>query len=126
MNAPGLTTVLRATAITTLMLAAGTSGADSDQNAHANPRLGAEILFLGTAGGPPLRLDRSEPSTLLIVDGREYLIDCGIGTVRRMIAAGIESEQMKTMSRYNLARRPACRNSGRGSGGRTALDPQVT
>ena len=46
-----------------------------------------EILFLGTAGGPPLRLDRSEPSTLLIVDGRPYLIDCGIGTMRRMLQA---------------------------------------
>ena len=56
-----------------------------------------EILFLGTAGGPPLRLDRSEPSTLLIVDGREYLIDCGIGTMRRMLQAGIQSEQIKTI-----------------------------
>jgi hypothetical protein len=27
------------------------------------------------AGGPPLRLDRAEPSTLLIVDGRSYLIE---------------------------------------------------
>ena len=56
-----------------------------------------EILFLGTAGGPPLRLDRSEPSTLLIVDGRPYLIDCGIGTMRRMLEAGIQSEQVKTI-----------------------------
>src|SRR5690242_12147347 len=56
-----------------------------------------EIIFLGTAGGPPLRADRSEPSTLLIVDGREYLIDCGIGTMRRMIEAGIKSEQIKTI-----------------------------
>ena len=56
-----------------------------------------EILFLGTAGGPPLRLDRSEPSTLLIVDGRPYLIDCGIGTMRRMLEAGIKSEQIKTI-----------------------------
>jgi ribonuclease BN (tRNA processing enzyme) len=56
-----------------------------------------EILFLGTAGGPPLRLDRSEPSTLLIVDGRQYLIDCGIGTMRRMLQAGIRSEQIKTI-----------------------------
>jgi ribonuclease BN (tRNA processing enzyme) len=79
------------------LAAAGTSHANTDRNAHANPRLGAEILFLGTAGGPPLRLDRSEPSTLLIVDGHEYLIDCGIGTVRRMIAAGIESQKVKTI-----------------------------
>ena len=56
-----------------------------------------EILFLGTAGGPPLRLDRSEPSTLLIVDGRPYLIDCGIGTIQRVLRAGIQSEQIKTI-----------------------------
>lgn len=56
-----------------------------------------EILFLGTAGGPPLRADRSEPSTLLIVNGREYLIDCGIGTARRMIEAGIDSSKIKTI-----------------------------
>jgi ribonuclease BN (tRNA processing enzyme) len=56
-----------------------------------------EILFLGTAGGPPLRLDRSEPSTLLIVDGRPYLIDCGIGTMRRMLRAHIASESIHTI-----------------------------
>lgn len=56
-----------------------------------------EILFLGTAGGPPLRSDRSEPSTLLIVNGREYLIDCGIGTARRLIEAGIDSSRIKTI-----------------------------
>lgn len=56
-----------------------------------------EILFLGTAGGPPLRLDRSEPSTLLVVDGRSYLIDCGIGTMQRMLKAGLNSEDIKTI-----------------------------
>ncbi|HYK37015.1 MBL fold metallo-hydrolase [Alloacidobacterium sp.] len=56
-----------------------------------------ELIFLGTAGGPPLRLDRSEPATLLIVDGRPYLIDCGIGTMRRMLQAGIASETIQTI-----------------------------
>lgn len=56
-----------------------------------------ELLFLGTAAGPPLRLDRSEPATLLIVDGRRYLIDCGIGTMRRMLEAGIASESVQTI-----------------------------
>lgn len=56
-----------------------------------------ELIFLGTAGGPPLRLDRSEPATLLIVDGRPYLIDCGIGTMRRMLEAGIASETVQTI-----------------------------
>lgn len=56
-----------------------------------------ELLFLGTAGGPPLRVDRSEPATLLIVDGRPYLIDCGIGTMRRMLRSGIASESVHTI-----------------------------
>jgi ribonuclease BN (tRNA processing enzyme) len=56
-----------------------------------------EILFLGTASGPPIRVQRSEPSTLLIVDGRNYLIDCGIGTVRRLVEAGVDSSQIKTI-----------------------------
>jgi ribonuclease BN (tRNA processing enzyme) len=58
---------------------------------------GTQILFLGTAGGPPLRFDRSEPSTLLIVRGREYLIDCGIGTARRLVEAGLDSSKVTTI-----------------------------
>jgi ribonuclease BN (tRNA processing enzyme) len=61
---------------------------------HAND---TELLMLGTAGGPPLRKDRSEPATLLIVDGRPYLIDCGIGTIRRLVEAGIPSETIGTI-----------------------------
>jgi len=56
-----------------------------------------ELLMLGTAGGPPLRKDRSEPATLLIVDGRLYLIDCGIGTIRRLVEVGIPSETLGTI-----------------------------
>ena len=91
-------TAFRATATAWIMLAIGISCASAAQKAHAvNPVPDAVILFLGTAGGPPLHVDRSEPSTLLMVDGREYLIDCGIGTMRRMIEAGIRSEQVKTI-----------------------------
>ena len=61
---------------------------------HAND---TELLMLGTAGGPPLRKNRSEPATLLIVDGRPYLIDCGIGTIRRLVEAGIPSETIGTI-----------------------------
>ena len=58
---------------------------------------GTELLFLGTGGGPPLNADRSEPSTLLIVDGRPYLIDCGIGTMRRLLEARVASETIRTI-----------------------------
>lgn len=56
-----------------------------------------EIVFLGTSGGPLLHSNRSKPSALLIVDGREYLIDCGIGTMERMLAAGIDSTAVRTV-----------------------------
>lgn len=88
----------RAIAVTVPLWAAGISDAAAAQKvdtARAYP--GLEIVFLGTAGGPPLRLDRSEPSTLLMVDGRQYLLDCGIGTMRRMIEGGIKSEQVRTI-----------------------------
>jgi len=61
------------------------------------PPVGTQLLLLGTAAGPPLRADRSEPATLLIVDGRRYLIDCGIGTARRLVTAGIGSETIGTI-----------------------------
>lgn len=69
----------------------------SQTSSSAGTTTGTEILFLGTAGGPPLRLNRSEPSTLLIVDGQLYLIDCGIGTMRRLLEAHIASEDIKTI-----------------------------
>src|SRR5690242_21373313 len=80
--------------VAVLGLAESTIGQTSPSTAAPNR---TEVLFLGTAGGPPLRLDRSEPSTLLVVDGRPYLIDCGIGTMRRMLRAGVKSEQVRTI-----------------------------
>lgn len=52
---------------------------------------GTRLIMLGTSGGPTIR-QRAEPSTLLIVDGRRYLIDCGVGALRRMVQAGIAPE----------------------------------
>jgi ribonuclease BN (tRNA processing enzyme) len=61
------------------------------------PVKGVQILLIGTHGGPSLEKDRSEPSTLLIVDGRPYMIDCGIGTMRRLLEAGVRSETIGTI-----------------------------
>src|SRR5579872_2899293 len=89
--------VMRRTLILALLFSANICAAKDNRPSSPTSSSGTQILFLGTAGGPPLRLDRSEPSTLLIVDGREYLVDCGIGTERRMIEAGIKSEQVRTI-----------------------------
>ena len=61
------------------------------------PAAGVQILLLGTKGGPDLSRDHAEPATLLIVDGRPYLIDCGIGTMRRLLEAGIRSPTIRTI-----------------------------
>jgi ribonuclease BN (tRNA processing enzyme) len=45
--------------------------------------------MLGTAGGPPLRKDRSQPALLITVRGENYLFDCGTGTVRQLARAGV-------------------------------------
>src|SRR5579859_3885250 len=93
----GLRNIFRLTAsvVLALTIVPGVAVAQSGPADHA-PN-GTEILLLGTAGGPPLHKDRSEPSSLLIVDGRPYLIDCGIGTMRRMVRAGIRSETTGTI-----------------------------
>jgi ribonuclease BN (tRNA processing enzyme) len=58
---------------------------------------GLQILLLGTHGGPALVKERSEPATVLTVDGRSYLIDCGIGTMRRILDAGVQSQRIGTI-----------------------------
>src|SRR5581483_10362640 len=97
MTASAFLPVFRALAAAALALAGMRSSDAARSTPVADPNTGTQIVFLGTAGGPPLRLDRSEPSTLLIVDGREYLIDCGVGTMRRMLEAGVHSDQITTI-----------------------------
>jgi ribonuclease BN (tRNA processing enzyme) len=58
---------------------------------------GVVIVTLGTAGGPGLTKERSEPASLLVVDGTPYLIDCGIGTMRRLLDAGVPSQTIGTI-----------------------------
>jgi ribonuclease BN (tRNA processing enzyme) len=82
-------------AVLTLVMMPGRSFAQNTTPAEAQK--GVQILLLGTEGGPVLSKRRSEPATLLIVDGRPYLIDCGIGTMRRMLDAGVQSQMVETI-----------------------------
>lgn len=91
------TSKLLAIAILILSFVIGPSVLAGQHSTPSQPLAGTQILFLGTAGGPPLRADRSEPATLLVVNGRRYLIDCGIGTARRLVEAGIRSETIGTI-----------------------------
>jgi ribonuclease BN (tRNA processing enzyme) len=55
---------------------------------------GTRLILLGTAGGPIIRKFRSEPSNLLVVDGRPYMIDCGAGCLRQLAWAGYKSSDL--------------------------------
>ena len=50
---------------------------------------GTRLVMLGTRGGPGVDLSRSETASAVIVDGVPYLVDCGYGTMRALVAAGI-------------------------------------
>lgn len=51
--------------------------------------VGTTVTLLGTAGGPIHRRLRSQPASLLSVDGEHYLVDAGDGVARQLTLAGI-------------------------------------
>jgi ribonuclease BN (tRNA processing enzyme) len=69
----------------------------AQNQAAGEAQKGVQIVLLGTQGGPRLTNQRSEPASLLMVDGRAYLIDCGIGTMRRMLDAGVPSQTVEAI-----------------------------
>jgi ribonuclease BN (tRNA processing enzyme) len=61
------------------------------------PPTGTQLVLLGTQGGPNVNLRRTQASNAVVVDGRPYLIDCGYGTVRSLVASGIGYQQVGTV-----------------------------
>ena len=50
---------------------------------------GTRIILLGTKGGPTVSELRKNASTLLLINGMPYVVDCGYGVSRQLIAAGV-------------------------------------
>jgi|SRR5580765_2115183 len=54
------------------------------------------IVLLGTKGGPNVgKSGRSNPATLILIDDIPYLVDCGYGVTRQMIAAGVSLNRLR-------------------------------
>ncbi|GAA0497787.1 MULTISPECIES: MBL fold metallo-hydrolase [Pigmentiphaga] len=49
---------------------------------------------LGTAGGPIIHADRSQPANLLTAGQRVWLVDCGDGALERLAAAGYQPSRV--------------------------------
>lgn len=69
---------------------------------NAGPRQKrTRIILLGTKGGPRVgeitqrNPGRSNPSTLLLINDVPYVVDCGYGTSRQLLAAGIPLNQLR-------------------------------
>jgi len=73
------------------VMAADTSTRPASTAAKApETKISTRLVLLGTEGGPVVDAQRSGIASLLVVGGRPYLIDCGIGTVRRLKQVGYE------------------------------------
>lgn len=55
-----------------------------------------KVTLLGT-GGPRPDPRRAQPAALIEVDGERYLVDCGDGTTRRLLDAGIDPGSVQTL-----------------------------
>lgn len=57
-------------------------------NALAENASGAKLVVLGVAGGPPFQSKSVSTGFMLVVNGEQYLIDCGGGTPNNIMRAG--------------------------------------
>jgi ribonuclease BN (tRNA processing enzyme) len=68
-----------------------------DPPARIPVRPGTWLVLLGTRGGPGIDLTRAQSSSAVVVEGRPYLIDCGYGALRRLVAAHVGYLQLDTI-----------------------------
>jgi len=54
-------------------------------------------VLLGTRAGPGIDLTRGQTGSAVVVDGRPYLINCGYGTVRQLVASKVGYLQISTV-----------------------------
>jgi ribonuclease BN (tRNA processing enzyme) len=52
-------------------------------------RQGTRLVLLGTGGGPSPKAERSAPAQAVVVGNAVYVVDCGNGTPRQYVRAGL-------------------------------------
>ena len=65
--------------------------------APAGPLPGAWLVLLGTRGGPGIDLTRAQTASAVVVDGHPYLVDCGYGALRQLVASNVGYLQLSTI-----------------------------
>jgi ribonuclease BN (tRNA processing enzyme) len=55
------------------------------------------LVLLGTGGGPSPKPERSAPAQAIVVDDAVYLVDCGNGTPRQYVRAGLRFPKLRAL-----------------------------
>lgn len=78
-------------------MAAGYALTAPTARSQGSPGAPTRIILLGTKGGPTLagRTNRSNPSTLILIDNVPYVIDCGYGVSRQLMSAGVSLARLR-------------------------------
>jgi ribonuclease BN (tRNA processing enzyme) len=61
------------------------------------PPARTRLILLGTKGGPRVAAGRANPANVVLVNEQPYLVDCGYGVTRQLIAAGISPSQVRAI-----------------------------
>lgn len=75
----------------------GCASAPGASAAAAPAAQGAQLILLGTKGGPRVGGARSNPANVLLVDGEPYVVDCGQGVARQLVQAGIALPRVRNI-----------------------------
>jgi ribonuclease BN (tRNA processing enzyme) len=64
--------------------------------AFLQEKKGTRLILLGTKGGPRVgETGRRNSSTLLLINGIPYVVDCGYGASQQLLAAGVPHNQLR-------------------------------
>jgi len=69
----------------------------SESRVEKPPAATPSLILLGTAGGPVLRATRSQPASMLVVNGAAYLIDAGDGVSEKVVKSGHSPAQVRAV-----------------------------
>ena len=88
------------------------------QSAFSQQKRPTRVVLLGTKGGPRVgETGRSNPSTLLLINDVPYVVDCGYGTSKQLITAGVGLNRLRYIfithhhSDHNLELGALCYNA---------------
>jgi ribonuclease BN (tRNA processing enzyme) len=88
-SAAAQTTTAQSTAAGGSTARSGSSTAAPVRPDATRARAGSWLVLLGTHGGPGIDLTRAQTASVVMVDGRPYLIDCGYGALRQLVASHV-------------------------------------